>query len=55
MAHRSRVSGGYVYKHREGEDGLAYYASGARGCVFERKGEDEACATGLAKVLIVRR
>ena len=42
MAHRSRASGGCVYKRCEGVNGLAYYASGAKGRVFERKGEDEA-------------
>jgi hypothetical protein len=42
MAHRSRASGSCVYKRCERENGLAYYASGAKGRVFERKGEDEA-------------
>lgn len=46
MACRSRASGGCAYKRYEGENGLDYYASGARGRVFERKGEGEACGDG---------
>ena len=46
MACRSRASGGCVYKRCGEESGLGYYASGARGRVFERKGEDEACGDG---------